>query len=355
MTRADATADAGAEAGIMTFVLRRLLGMIPTLAGVVVATFLLTRLLPGDPAAFFASNPTADAATIQAIRAHLGLDKPLWRQFLIYVGQLLQGDLGLSITTGQPVGRDLLQRLPASAELALLAFLLAVAVALPLGILAALRPGSLLDHACRILAAAGVSLPTFVSGLLLIYLFYHLLGLAPEPFGRLDPFMPPPPAVTGFLLADTLLAGDAQGFRSALGRLLLPSVTMALFALAPLARMTRASMLAALSSDFIRTARANGLRWRTIVLSYALRNAMLPVITTLGLVFSYMLGANVLVERVFAWPGVGSYALDSLLALDYAPVQGFILAMAAIFVLANLLVDICCALVDPRARLLRDG
>lgn len=339
----------------MGFVFRRLLGMVPTLAGVVIATFLLTRLLPGDPAVFFASNPTADAATIQAIRVHLGLDQPLWRQFLIYVGQLLQGDLGRSITTGQPVMADMIQRLPASAELTFVAFGLAVAVALPLGIAAALRPGSLVDHACRLVATAGVSLPTFVSGLLLIYLFYYLLGWSPEPIGRLDPFAVAPRAVTGFLLVDTVLAGDGEGFRSALSQLILPSVTMALFALAPLARMTRASMLAALSSDFIRTARANGLRWRTVVLSYALRNALLPIITTLGLVFSYMLGANVLVERVFAWPGVGSYALDSLLSLDYAPVQGFMLIMAAIFVLVNLLVDLAYALVDPRSDLARHG
>lgn len=339
----------------MAFVLRRLLSIVPTLAGVVIVTFALTRLLPGDPAVFFASNPTADAATIQAIRAHLGLDQPLWRQFLIYAGQLLQGDLGNSISTGQPVARDMLQRLPASAELTFLAFFLAIAVALPLGVLAALRPGSLVDHACRIIATAGVSLPTFVSGLLLIYLFYYLLGVAPEPIGRLDPFAAAPASITGFLLVDTLLAGDTEGFRSALAQLVLPSATMALFALAPLARMTRASMLGTLNSEFIRTARANGLRWHTVVLSYALRNAMLPIITTLGLVFSYMLGANVLVERVFAWPGVGSYALDSLLSLDYAPVQGFMLVMAAIFVLVNLLVDICYALVDPRAGLMRHG
>ncbi len=339
----------------MEFLFRRLLSMIPTLAGVVIATFLLTRLLPGDPAVFFASNPTADAASIQAIRAHLGLDQPLWRQFLIYVGQVLQGDLGNSIGTGQPVARDMLQRLPASAELTFLAFFLAVAVALPLGILAALRPGSLIDHACRLIATAGVSLPTFVSGLLLIYVFYYLLGVSPEPIGRLDPFAIAPRTVTGFLLADTLLAGDHEGFRSAFAQLILPSITMALFALAPLARMTRASMLGTLNSEFIRTARANGLRWHTVVLSYALRNAMLPIVTTLGLVFSYMLGANVLVERVFAWPGVGSYALDSLLSLDYAPVQGFMLVMAAIFVLVNLLVDVAYALVDPRSGLTRHG
>ncbi len=336
----------------MTFILRRLLGMIPTLAGVVIATFMLTRLLPGDPAVFFASNPTADAATIQAIREKLGLAEPLWKQFVIYVGQLLRGDLGNSITTGQSVMQDMLRLLPASAELTLVAFALAVATALPLGIAAALKPGSLVDHACRLIATAGVSLPTFVSGLLLIYFLYYLAGWAPEPIGRLDPFAIPPPTVTGFLLIDTLLAGDREGFGSALRQLVLPSATMAIFALAPLARMTRASMLGTLHAEFIRTARANGLGWRKIVFTYALRNALLPIVTTLGLVFSYMLGANVLVERVFAWPGVGSYALNSLLSLDYAPVQGFMLVMAAIFVLVNLIVDLACTLLDPRSAVL---
>ncbi|HWK46750.1 MAG TPA: ABC transporter permease [Stellaceae bacterium] len=333
------------------WVLSRLLGIVPTLLGVVIATFVLTHLLPGDPAVFFANSPTADAATIQAIREKLGLDQPLWRQYLIYMGDLLQGDLGKSITTGQPVARDLMQRLPASAELTLTAFLLAVAVALPLGIGAALRPRSLIDHACRLISTAGVSLPTFVTGLLLIYLFYYLAGVSPEPIGRLDPFAAPPPTVTGFFLIDTLLAGDPASFLSALSQLILPSVTMALFALAPLARMTRSAMLGALGSEFIRTARANGLRWHKIVFSYALRNAMLPIVTTFGMVFSYMLGANVLVERVFAWPGVGSYALDALIALDYGPVQGFMLVMAAIFVLVNLIVDIAYGVIDPRTGL----
>lgn len=339
----------------MNVVLRRLLGVVPILFGVVLVTFLLTRLLPGDPAVFFASSPTADAASIQAIRESLGLDQPLWRQFLIYLGGLARGELGLSIGTGQPVLTDLMQRLPASAELTLVAFLLAIAVALPLGIAAALRPGSLLDHACRLVSTAGVSLPTFVTGLLLIYVFYYQAGIAPEPIGRLDPFGTMPPTVTGFLLVDTLVAGDAEAFASALAQLILPSVTMAIFALAPLARMTRAAMLGALGSEFIRTARANGLRWRTIVVTYALRNALLPIVTTLGMVFSYMLGANVLVERVFAWPGVGSYALDSLLALDYAPVQGFMLVMAFIFVMVNLLVDLAYAVIDPRTGLLDDA
>jgi peptide/nickel transport system permease protein len=339
----------------MGLLVRRLLGVVPALAGVVIATFVLTHLLPGDPAVFFANSVTADAATIAAVRQKLGLDLPLWQQFLVYAGQVLHGDLGQSISTGQPVAADLLRRLPASAELTLTAFGLAILLALPLGIAAALRPGSLVDHVCRVLSTAGLSLPTFVSGLLLIWLFYYLLGWAPEPIGRIDPFVVPPPEVTGFLLADTLLSGDPAGFAAAASQLVLPALTMALFALAPLARMTRAAMLGVLHADFIRTARANGLRWHTVVFTYALRNAMLPIVTTLGMIFSNMLGANVLVERVFAWPGVGSYALDSLIALDYAPVQGFMLVMAGIFVLVNLLIDLAYAAIDPRSGLLAHG
>ncbi len=339
----------------MIILLRRLLGLVPTLAGVALATFVLTRILPGDPAVFFTSSPTADAATIQAVRVSLGLDQPLWRQFLIYLVHLLQGDLGQSIGTGQPVLNDLIQRLPASAELTLTAFILAVAIAVPLGIAAALRPNSVLDHLCRLVSTAGVSLPTFVTGLLLIYLFYYTLQIAPEPMGRLDPFLSGPPRITGLFTVDALLAGDWETFRSATSQLVLPSVTMAIFALAPLARMTRAAMLGALGSEFIRTARANGLGWRRIVLSYALRNAMLPIVTALGMVFSYMLGANVLVEKVFAWPGIGSYAMDSLLSLDYAPVQGFMLAMATIFVLVNLVIDLLYAVIDPRTAVLSRG
>jgi peptide/nickel transport system permease protein len=334
---------------------RRLLALVPVLLGVVLASFLLTRLLPGDPAVFFANSVTADADTVAALRTRMGLDLPLWRQFLAYLAQLARGDLGQSIQTGQPVAADLLQRLPASAELTLVALAAALLLALPLGIAAALRPGSAIDHACRVLGVAGVTLPSFVTGLLLIYVFYFRLGLAPEPIGRLDPFAIPPPRVSGFLLLDTLLTGDGAGFLAAARQLVLPAATMTLFALAPLARMTRAAMLDVLGSDFIRAARAHGLGRRRIVLSYALRNALLPVVTTLGMVFSGMLGANVLVERVFAWPGMGSYALDALMGLDYAPVQGFMLVMAGLMVGVNLLADLLCAVIDPRGGLLRDA
>lgn len=331
----------------MKMVLGRTAQSIPVVVGVVVISFLLTRALPGDPAAYFA-GPAADEASIAQIREALGLDKPLIQQFFIYVGELLQGELGTSISTGQSVAADLANRLPASLELTLTALVISCAVALPLGILAATRPGSWIDHLCRVLVTAGVSLPTFFTGIVLIYVFYYLLGLAPSPLGRLDFIYIAPEQVTGFYLIDAAIAGDWGTWLGALKQLILPALTLALFTLAPIARMTRAAMLSALSSDFIRTARAAGLTRRKVLYSYALRNALLPVVTTLGMVFSFTLGANVLVEKVFAWPGIGSYAVEALVVSDYAAVQGFVLAMALLFVVLNLVIDITYALIDPR-------
>jgi len=194
-------------------------------------------------------------------------------------------------------------------------------------------------------------LPTFFTGLLLVYVFYYLLGVAPAPIGRLDVFFSAPPPLTGLYLIDSLLTGGVETFRAVLAQLILPATTMAIFALAPLARITRAAMLGALGSEFIRTARASGLSRRRIVFIYAFRNAVLPVITTLGVVFSFMLGANVLVEKVYAWPGIGSYAVDALIASDYAPVEGFVLMMALLYVLLNLCIDLVYGVVDPRVRL----
>jgi ABC-type dipeptide/oligopeptide/nickel transport system permease component len=325
----------------------RLLGALPNIAGVVVITFVLTRALPGDPAAYFAGGAATQEA-IEQVRRQLGLDKPLLEQFFAYLGALAKGDLGLSLTTGQPVLQELVQRLPASMELVFVALLLACAIALPLGVLAATRPGSWIDQLCRLLTTAGVSLPTSFTGLLLAYVFYFLLGWAPSPLGRLDPMFSPPPAVTGLYVVDGLLAGEPALAWAAAKQLVLPVVTMALFVLAPIARMTRASMLAVLSADFVRTARAAGLGPGTVLVTYALRNALLPVVTTLGMVFGFMLGSSVIVEKVFAWPGVGSYAIDALTASDYAPVQGFVLAMGILFVLLNLLVDVLYVLIDPR-------
>ncbi|MBD0269186.1 MAG: ABC transporter permease [Cyanobacteria bacterium Co-bin8] len=327
---------------------QRLAGAIPSVIGVVIVTFLLTRALPGDPAAFFA-GPAATAEAIEEIRRSLGLDRTLPEQFLLYLGNLIRGDLGVSLTTGQTVVYDLMTRLPASLELTLAGLVFAIALALPLGILAATRPNSWIDHSVRLLATAGVSLPTFFTGLFLLYILYYRLGLAPAPVGRLDLLHSAPPQVSGFYLIDSLLTGDLGLFGAALAQLILPAITLGLFALAPLARVTRAAMLAILSSDFIRTARASGLPPRQILFGYAFRNAMLPVVTTLGIVFSFLLGANILVEKVFAWPGIGSYAVEALVQSDYAPIQGFILTMALLYVFLNLVIDLLYVVIDPRA------
>jgi dipeptide transport system permease protein len=297
---------------------KRLMFAIPSLIGVVIVTFLLTRALPGDPAAYFA-GPAATKEAVEQIRKKLGLDKPLIEQFFRYTADLSHGDFGNSLSTGQPVATEIRNRLPASAELTLLGLMVSVVIAIPLGILAATRPGSWIDHLCRITTTAGVSLPVFFTGLVLVYIFYFRLGWSPAPLGRLDVFYSAPPAVTGFYLVDALIARDFETFRSALSQLILPAMTLAIFSLAPIARMTRASMLA--------------------------------VITTLSMVFSFLLGANVLVEKVFAWPGIGSYAVEALISSDFAPVQGFVLTMAVMYVLLNLLIDILYGVIDPRVRL----
>ncbi len=329
---------------------KRLIGAIPNVIGVIVITFLLTRALPGDPAAFFAGQAATQEA-VEEVREKLGLNQPLPVQFWLYLKDLAHGDLGVSLSTGQPVLQELVTRLPASLELTLVGLLFAVSIAIPLGIAAATRPNSWVDHVCRLVTTAGVSLPTFFTGLLLAYVFYFILGWAPSPLGRLDPYLSAPAHVTGFYLIDSLLAGEGEVFGAALRQLLLPAITLGLFVLAPLARMTRAAMLGVLSADFIRTARASGLSRGTVLIRYAFRNAMLPVITTLGMVFSFLLGSNVLVEKVFAWPGIGSFAIEALVSSDYAPVQGFVLTMALLYLLLNLLIDVLYTVIDPRVRM----
>jgi ABC-type dipeptide/oligopeptide/nickel transport system permease component len=330
-------------------ILKRLATIIPTLIGVIIVTFLLTRVLPGDPAVYFA-GPAATPQSIAEIRKSLGLDRSLPDQFLRYVNDLAHGNFGNSLSTGRPVAAEISSRLPASAELTLMGLFLAIAIAVPLGIFAAVKQGSWIDHLCRVIATAGVSLPVFFTGLLLVYVFYFRLGWSPAPLGRLDAFATSPPDITGFYLIDSLITGNFETFRAAFSQLILPAVTLAVFSLAPITRMTRASMLAVLASEFIRTARASGLNGRTVILTYAFRNAMLPVVTTLGMVFSFLLGANVLVEKVFAWPGIGSYAVEALLQSDFAPVQGFVLTMAVLYVALNLIIDMLYGVIDPRVR-----
>ena len=304
---------------------KRLATTIPSLIGVIIVTFLLTRVLPGDPAAYFAGP----AATTAGDRGNPQIARP--RQIAARtIRPLCQGSEPRrfrKIAHHGPAGaqRHHSTRLPASAELTLLGLIVSMLIAVPFGIVAAVKQGSSIDHACRVVATAGVSLPVFFTGLLLVYVFYFILGWSPAPLGRLDVFYSAPTHVTGFYLIDSLIAGEFETFRASLAQLDSAGITLAIFSLAPITRMTRASMLAVLSSDFVRTARASGLSPRTVIVTYAFRNAMLPVVTTLGMVFSFLLGANVLVEKVFAWPGIGSYAIEALIASDFAPVQGFVL------------------------------
>jgi len=332
---------------VARLIANRLAGALVVVASVIVVTFFLTHALPADPAVYFAGMGATKEA-IADMRSKLGLDRSLFSQFAIYLRALAGGDLGHSLTTGHPVLDDLARRLPASLELTVTALVFATIVGLPAGIWAAMRPNSWFDGMVRVVATLGVAIPTFFTGLMLLYVFYFELGWAPAPLGRLGSFASPPPPITGFYLVDSLLAGKPRTFAAVLGQIALPALTLALFAVAPLVRATRAAMIEALSSDFIRTAKAIPLSGARIVLVYAFGNALLPVLTTIGMVFSFLLGANVLVEKVFAWPGVGSYAVDALIAADYAPVQGFVLVMALLYTALNLLIDLAIIIVDPR-------
>ncbi|HTO65536.1 MAG TPA: ABC transporter permease [Bradyrhizobium sp.] len=332
---------------LLRSILTRVLAAVPNLIGVVVATFIMMRFLPGDPAAFFA-GPAATAQSIAEVRTRLGLDRSPILQFAGYVGDLAHGNLGASLTSGQPVLTDIARRLPASLELTLAALTVAVAAGILLGVGAAVRPGGWLDRLCSALSTLGQATPTFFLGLVLVFVFYYLLGWAPSPIGRLDVVWSAPPAVTGFYTVDALLAGELQVFVAAASQLVLPVITLAAFGLGPVARMTRASMIEALAGDYVRTARAAGLPRRIVLWRHAFPNAAVPIVNTIGMVFSFMLGANVLVEKVFGWPGVGSYAIEAVLASDVAPVQGFVLVMAALYLVVNLMIDITTALIDPR-------
>lgn len=332
---------------MLGLIARRLLAAIPSLVGVVLLTFLLTRMLPGDAAAYFA-GPAATPESIEEVRRQLGLDRSQVEQFVVYIRQLVQGDFGKSLTSGQPVLSDLVNRLPASLELTLCALALAALIGIALGIGAALRPRGMLDRLCSLVSTLGQAVPTFFLGLLLVFLFYYLLGWAPAPLGRLDFIYSSPRDITGFWLIDTLLGGDVDAFFGVMRQLVLPVITLALFGIGPIARMTRASMIEALGSDPVRMARAAGLSSHKVLWTYGFRAVVVPILNTIGMVFSFLLGANVLVEKVFGWPGIGAYAIESVLASDFAPIQGFVLLMAALYVVVNLLIDVVAMLLDPR-------
>ncbi|HNP71424.1 MAG TPA: ABC transporter permease [Kouleothrix sp.] len=331
---------------MIRFILRRIVGLVLVLVGVSVITFALSQLVPIDPVAA-ALGQNARNEQIEAYRKELGLDRPAVLQYFSYAARLLQGDLGKSIRTRRAVADDLRDFLPATIELSLAAMLVACVLGIALGILAAIRRNSWVDALARVFALVGGSLPIFFVGLLVLALFYSRLRWLPGP-GRLDAVLTPPPRVTGMYTIDSLLAGNWPLLKNSLQHLVLPAVTLGYFSTAVLLRMTRSSMLEVLGQDYVRTAQAKGLRDRVVLLRHALKNAMIPVLTTIGIVFGSLLSGAVLTETIFGWPGLGRYATTSAVSLDLPAVMGVTLVAAVVYPVVNMLVDIGYHLLDPR-------
>jgi peptide/nickel transport system permease protein len=335
---------------MLRYVLRRLASAAATVVGVVLVVFFVVRVIPGDSAALRA-GPNADPAQIQAIRDRFGLDDPLWQQFRTYLGKVVRGDFGTSMRTDGSVTAELLARLPASLELAFYALVFATVLGFALGLSAAWMRGTPWDGVVRVVAVIGSSVAIFWLGLLAIYVFYYRLGVFPAPIDRLPLTASPPPTVTGFYTVDALLAGNPSLAGQALGQLALPALTVGFVLAAPITKMVRTSVMDSLSRDYARTARSVGMPARTILLKDGLRNAMLPIATTMGIVFGYMIGGNVIVESLFSWPGVGQYAYRAISAHDLDALQGFVIVIGLLYVLLNLLIDLSYLVIDPRVRL----
>lgn len=334
---------------MLRFLFRRLAGLLFVLAGVTVITFLLTQIVPVDPA-LVALGQNAREDQIEAFRREYGLDRPPVEQYVTYVGRVLRGDLGISIRTRRPVADDLRDYLPATIELAIAAMAVSITLGVTLGIVSAVNRNGLLDGVARIFALLGGSLPIFFLGLLGLAVFYTKLRWLPGP-GRLDAVLTPPPHVTGLYTIDSLVAGNWPLFRNAVWHLILPAVTLGYFATAVVLRMTRSAMLEALGQDYVRTARAKGLSQNLVILRHALKNALIPVLTTIGITFGSLLSGAVLTETIFGWPGLGRYATASAVSLDFPAVMGVTLVAAVVYPVSNLLVDLGYHILDPRVEI----
>jgi peptide/nickel transport system permease protein len=324
------------------------LQIIPVLLGVSIVVFFLVRAIPGDPAQIMLGQQ-ATQAQIQQVRENMGLEKPIFVQYGLFLKDALRGDLGDSTVTGRPVTTELMVRLPATFELTAFAMLIAVLVGVPVGVISAVKQYSLLDKTTSVLALTGISMPIFWLAMILVVIFGVNLELLPFP-GRLDPTTGIT-AITGLVLVDSLLTLNFAGFWDGLLHLIMPALALATIPMAVVMRMTRSSMLEVMGEDYVRTARAKGVvPWR-VVFKHALRNAMLPTITVIGLQVGLLMGGAIITETIFSWPGIGLYAYDSISSRDYASIQGVVLYGALLFVLINLLVDILYAVLDPRVRL----
>jgi peptide/nickel transport system permease protein len=331
-------------------IIQRLLLMLPLMVGMTLISFVVSHTLPADPVgANLGQRSMEDPAIVAAFRAQWGLDKPVPEQYLTYVRNLLQGNLGVSIRTHFAVAEDLGRYLPASAELAVIATLVGTFLGLPFGVISAVRRNEWIDHVVRGVSLLGVSSPVFWLGLVALYIFYFRLGWLPGP-GRLDVGMPEPTHLTGMYTLDSLLSGNWAALGSSLRHLMLPGLVLASVYVGLVTRMTRSSMLEVLSADYVRTARGKGLRPRSVIYGHALGNALIPTITVLGLAFGDILAGTVLTETIFSWPGIGRYAYQSAVTLDFPAIMGVSLIIAAVFITVNLATDLAYVVLDPRLR-----
>lgn len=332
---------------VLKYIIKRILLVIPVLLGVTVIIFLITRVLAADPApVVLGEHATPDQ--MAAWRADNGLDDPIWLQYVNFLIGALQGNLGTSYYTHTAITKEIAARFPATAELAICAIIVAAVVGIALGVIAAVKKNKLADNISMIIALIGISMPVFWSGILLILLFSGILGWLPSS-GRIDPLLQPTGG-TGFYIIDSIVQGDWKALGDALYHLILPTLTLSLYSMAIITRMTRSAMLDTLKADYVRTARAKGLSKGSVYIKHALRNAMLPVTTVIGLQFGSLLGGALLTETVFSWPGIGKYAVDCVLKSDFPAVQGIVILVAVIFVFMNLIVDIIYAYLDPRIK-----
>ena len=332
---------------MLKYTLKRILMAIPVILGIVTIVFVLMRVFSSNPA-YLLLGQRASAERGAALTTYLGLDQPIWKQYVIYLGQMFQGDFGDSLFSGLPVMQEIGDRLPATIELALFSVFIAAVLGVPLGVICAVKQNSALDRLCQVGGLVGVSLPKFWLGLMLIILFAVNLGWLPVS-GRFD-FMNKPETITGFMILDSIITGNWGALGSTLRYMLLPGISIAIASVGTIMRYTRSTMLETIRQDYIRTARAKGLRERVVIVHHALKNALIPIVTVIGMELGGLFSGSVLVETIFAWPGVGKYIVDGINNSDYAVVQGGCLLVALISVGMNLVVYLLYGLLDPRIR-----
>ena len=331
---------------LLSYLLRRLVGFAAVMVGISIITFGISHLVPTDPAIVALGDHATDEQ-IDAFREKYGLNKPVPEQYWIYVTNLLQGDLGISLRTRRPVAADLHDFFPATFELSLTALVFSILIGMPAGVVSATARNRLPDHVVRLISLIGGSVPIFWLGLILIGFFYGRLGWLPGG-ARIDKFIPPPPPVTGLFTIDSLLAEDYKAFWSSVHHLFLPALALGYFSTAIIARMMRSSMLEVLNQQYVLAARAKGLRQGMVVWRHAARNALIPTVTTIGITFGSLLSGAVLTETIFSWPGLGRYATNSAINLDFPAVMGVTLLAALVYTVTNLIVDVGYHWLDPR-------